>query len=194
VHILPMFVYELRRRKYKLMITQKDTIKLLSSRLYIVSLTYNQLIKYTRFDGSLEAELGVTSHKRILPEEFREALEQTILPSVKHNPENILFSTLWIIIYKEKNLMVGDLCFKGPPNKEGEIEIGYGTYEGFFNKGFMSEAVGAIQEWAFSQPNVTSILAETGRNNWASHKTLQKNKFVPFKETDNMIWWRLEKQ
>jgi hypothetical protein len=27
--------------------------------------------------------------------------------------------------------MVGDICFVGEPNTEGEVEIGYGTYENF---------------------------------------------------------------
>ena len=54
--------------------------------------------------------------------------------------------------------MVGDLCIVGEPNANGEIEIGYGTYEEFQNKGFMTEVVRGIIEWAKAQITVKSIL------------------------------------
>ena len=36
--------------------------------------------------------------------------------------------------------MIGDLCMVGEPNADGEIEIGYGTYEQFQGKGFMTKS------------------------------------------------------
>ena len=59
-----------------------------------------------------------------------------------------LFSTLWTIILKEENKMVGDLCFVGEPDAEGEIEIGYGTYDEFRKRGYMTEAVNGMINWA----------------------------------------------
>ncbi len=89
--------------------------------------------------------------------------------------------------------MVADVCFKGMPNAAGEIEIGYGTYDEFQGKGFMTEALGAMIEWAFSQPGVKTMLAETDQTNEASHRTLLKNNFKQDKEVDKMIWWKLDR-
>ncbi len=39
----------------------------------------------------------------------------------------------------------------GEPNANGEIEIGYGTYDEFQGKGFLTEIVGGIIEWTKNQ-------------------------------------------
>jgi RimJ/RimL family protein N-acetyltransferase len=57
----------------------------------------------------------------------------------------------------------------------------------------MTEAIGAVTQWALKQPEVQAILAETDINNIASHRTLSKNSFTVYKEVENMIWWRLNK-
>ena len=90
--------------------------------------------------------------------------------------------------------MVADLCFKGGPNAKGEIEIGYGTYPPFTGKGYMTDAIQVLVNWAFEQPGVKTILAETESTNTASHRTLEKNNFSPFKVKGEMIWWRLNKK
>jgi [ribosomal protein S5]-alanine N-acetyltransferase len=89
---------------------------------------------------------------------------------------------------------VDNLCFKGEPNERGEVEIGYGTYPDFQNRGIMSEAIAALTEWAFGQEKVRTILAETEKSNAASARTLEKNNFRPFYEIADRIWWRKDKQ
>ena len=110
-----------------------------TERLILKPLTYWQLIKYIKCDNSLEAELNLNKTSRTLSSELKEAFEQTILPNVADRSKNYLYSTLWTAISKAENKMVGDLCIIGEPNADGEIEIGYGTYEEFRNKGFMTE-------------------------------------------------------
>jgi RimJ/RimL family protein N-acetyltransferase len=156
------------------------------------ALSYNQLREYTELNNRLEQSLGLNSFTRTLPDELKEALEQVILPQVAAS-DNPLYATLWTIIDKEPKLMVGDLCFKGAPNAQGEVEIGYGTYDSFQGRGFMTEAIGAVTQWALKQPEVQAILAETDINNIASHRTLSKNSFTVYKEVENMIWWRLNR-
>lgn len=163
-----------------------------TARLKLVPLTYEQLLKYLQADNSLEADLHLNGTSRSISPALKEALEETILPSVADPARNYLFSTLWTVILKEENKMVGDLCFVGEPNDAGEIEIGYGTYEDFQKKGYMTEAVGAIIQWAKTQPGVTTILADTNKDNPASWAVLKKNKFVRFGETETLFNWRLE--
>ena len=163
-----------------------------TERLLIKPLTYSQLVKYTLCDNSLEKELNLNKTTRIISAELKEALEQTILPSVADETKNYLYSTLWTAISKTENRMVADLCIIGEPNDNGEIEIGYGTYEGFQGKGFMTELVAGIIKWSKTQPRVKSVIASTNKDNIASFKVLQNNDFLKIGETDILFNWKLE--
>jgi [ribosomal protein S5]-alanine N-acetyltransferase len=163
-----------------------------TTRLIIKPLTYQQLIKYIQCDNSLETELNILPSSRTLSPEFIEAFEQTILPNVADTTKDYLYCTLWTAISKSGNKMIGDLCIIGEPNEQGEIEIGYGTYDEFQNKGYMTEIVGGIITWAQQQPKVKSILASTEKKNTASFKVLEKNNFIKTGETETLFNWRLE--
>lgn len=164
-------------------------MKLYTSRLEIIPLSYSQLQLYIQENCLLERELSLELIPREVPIELAEAFTTTILPAVK-TASNHLFSTLWTIVVKEQNVMVGDLCFKGTPNEAGEIEIGYGTYDQFQGKGYMTEAIAAITDWALSQKGVRVVVAGTLANNVASQRVLEKCGFTSYKNSDEMIWWR----
>jgi len=163
-----------------------------TERLILKPLTYEQLIKYTECDNSLEKELNLNETSRTISPELKEAFEQTILPNVADKTKNYLYSTLWTAILKTENKMIGDLCIIGEPNADGEIEIGYGTYEEFQNKGLMTEIVQGIIEWVKSQPKVKSIIASTDKTNKASFRVLEKNGFVKIGETETLLNWKLQ--
>jgi [ribosomal protein S5]-alanine N-acetyltransferase len=163
-----------------------------TKRLIVKPLTYAQLVKYAQCDNALEAELNINNTSRTISAELKEALENTILPNVADKSKNYLYSTLWTAISKSDNKMIGDLCIKGEPNSYGEIEIGYGTYDEFQGKGFMTEMVGAIIDWAKTEPLVRSITATTDKKNTASFKVLQNNEFIKTGETETSFYWKLQ--
>ncbi len=163
-----------------------------TQRLILKPLTHQQLLKYIKCDNSLELELNLNLTSRTLSPELKEALEQTILPAVADTTKNYLFYTLWTAIYKTDNKMVGDLCIVGEPNLEGEIEIGYGTYHEFQNKGFMTEIVSGIVGWAQTQSKVKSVIASTEKINIASSKVLERNNFIKVCETETLFNWKLK--
>ena len=163
-----------------------------TKRLILRPLTYEQLIKYIKCDNSLEEELNLNETSRTISQELREAFEQTILPNAADKTKNYLYSTLWTAISKSENKMIGDLCIVGEPNSDGEIEIGYGTYDEFQGKGFMTEIVSGIIEWVKTQPQVKSIIASTDKTNFASFKVLERNMFLKIGETELQFNWRLK--
>ena len=163
-----------------------------TKRLILKPLTYDQLVKYTKCDNSLEEELNLNETSRTISVELKEALEQTILPNVADKTKNYLYSTLWTAISKTENKMIGDVCIVGEPNANGEIEIGYGTYDEFQGRGYMTEIVSGIIKWAKTQPGIKSITASTGKTNIASFKVLQNNKFIKVGETETVFNWKLE--
>jgi [ribosomal protein S5]-alanine N-acetyltransferase len=163
-----------------------------TERLILRPLTYEQLIKYTKTDNSLEAELKLEKSPRSISPELREALEDSIIPLVGDSDKNYLYATLWTLILKEEKRMVGDLCFQGEPNIDGEIEIGYGTYFEFRRKGYMTEAVGEMLKWAKTQTKVLKVLASTEKNNISSQRILTNNNFSKIGESDNIINWEIK--
>lgn len=159
-------------------------------RLTILALSYDQLVKYVQCDNSLENELGLLGGERTMPPALKEAFEETILPNVADKSKNYLYNTLWTVISKADNKMVGDICIVGDPNSAGEIEIGYGTYDEFQGKGFMTEAVSGLISWAETQAGVSALIASTEKSNIASFKVLEKNGFIKSGETDTLFNWR----
>jgi len=163
-----------------------------TERLILRPLTHGQLLKYIEDDHSLEAEFELLPAKKNISESLKEALAQTILPNVSDCDKDYLYHTLWTIISKRDHKMVGDLCFVGEPDANGEIEIGYGTYQEFRDRGFMTEAVGRIVEWANTQPKVKSIIASTEKDNAASFRVLEKNHFIQVGEVNDMLVWKIK--
>ncbi|AEE54021.1 GNAT family N-acetyltransferase [Haliscomenobacter hydrossis] len=160
-------------------------------RLKIQPLTYAQLQKYVQNDQSLEKELNLKDSSRNISPELVEALEQTILPNVADGSKNYLYSTLWTVISKADRQMVADLCFVGEPDANGQIELGFGTYERHEGQGYMTEAVAGMIKWAKEQPAVKSIYAETAPDNFASMSVLKKNGFVQLNKKAALCSWKL---
>jgi RimJ/RimL family protein N-acetyltransferase len=154
-------------------------------------LTYEQLVKYSNLNYSLEEELNLEKSPRSITPELREALDYGIIPNVADEQKNYLFSTLWTVILKENNKMIGDLCFKGEPNIDGEIEISYGTHFEFRRKGYMTEAVGEMLKWAKKQSNVMKVLAYSEKNNVSSQRVLRNNGFSQISEANGIVYWEI---
>ncbi|MCR4719897.1 MAG: GNAT family N-acetyltransferase, partial [Firmicutes bacterium] len=72
---------------------------------------------------------------------------------------------------------IGELCFKGL-DENGVAEIGYGILEEHQCQGYATEAVKAVLTWAFQNPKVTAVEAETDAENMASKRVLEKCGFI----------------
>lgn len=167
-------------------------IELETERLKLLPLSYDQLQKYLLNDQSLEKELGVEIQSRDISPELQEAIEKTLLPMLADPAKNFLYCTLWTILLKAENRMVGDLCITGEPNEEGQIEIGYDTYAAYRGRGYMKEAVGGLVKWALGQPEVKFIFASTEKTNLPSQQILLKNSFKLVGETGDSCEFRFE--
>ncbi len=162
-----------------------------TTRLAIIPLNHGQLIKYLENDFSLETELCLELNERVIAPELREALATDILPDVTASPEDYLFYTLWTVIHRSSRIMIGDICFMGPPDRNGEIELGYGTHPAFRGQGYMSEAVGGLVAWASAQSGVKIISAGTDKDNPASQGVLRNNGFQCCGMKGSQIRWQL---
>lgn len=164
-----------------------------TKRLTIKPLTEEELKKYITDDYSLEISLELQLKERFVLDRIKHKIENQIIPHVVNNPEKALFNTFWIVIDTSQKCIVADICFKGEPNQQGETEIGYGTYPSHEGRGFMSEAVDGITNWALEQDDLKAVIAETDPDNFASQRILAKNNFKITKTTPDTIFWSKSK-
>ena len=99
---------------------------------------------------------------------------------IRQNPRSWLLSTSWLIVEREGRALAGEAGMKGPPAARHTVEIGYGLFEGFRNKGYMTEVVGALTRLALLQKEyrVERVTALTLPENVASHRVLEKNGYT----------------
>lgn len=101
-----------------------------------------------------------------------------MLSGCKSNPENRIWYAPWKMTIKDNNTYIGDLCFKGPASEKA-VEIGYGILPEYEGKGYTTEAVQAMTQWAFGNSEVVFVEAETAPDNKASLRILEKCGFTP---------------
>ena len=110
-------------------------------------------------------------------DELRSAYGE-MLSGCKSDPENRIWYAPWKMALKNDHTYIGDLGFKGPV-KDNAVEIGYGVLSEQEGKGYTTEAVQALTQWAFGSTEVVYVEAETELNNKASQRVLEKCGFTP---------------
>ena len=73
---------------------------------------------------------------------------------------------------------VGVGGFYGPPDAQGQVEVGYAMSASFREQGLATEAVEGLISWAIAQPGVEAITAQTLDHLAASRRVLEKTGFV----------------
>lgn len=100
---------------------------------------------------------------------------------------------VWLVITKENNTIIGDIGFKGKPNSENTVEVGYGIIPSAQNKGYATEAVKEIIHWAFTHDQVDKVVAECLHDNIPSIKVLEKLNMNKIGVENEMLKWELKK-
>jgi len=140
----------------------------------------------------MERNLGVKITDTELEEPVKEVM-RTSLKMVLENKKDYLWFTNWEIVLKKENRIIGGLCFKGRPDEQGRVEIGYGMQDEYRCKGYTTEAVKELINWAFIQEKVLSVIAETEKDNLPSHRVLEKMGMQKYQENDKMFWLKINK-
>ncbi len=69
------------------------------------------------------------------------------------SPEKELpWITYWLIRVPPEGFGAGLIGFKGLPDQNGVVEVGYGIDPEFRNFGYTTEALGGLIQWAFDDP------------------------------------------
>lgn len=94
---------------------------------------------------------------------------------------------VWLVRLKETGEVIGDIGFKGNPDGNGAVDIGYGFLPQHRGKGYATEAAKALVDWAFEH-GAGRVTAETLRDNHASIRVLRKTGFHLYREAEHYYW------
>jgi RimJ/RimL family protein N-acetyltransferase len=97
-------------------------------------------------------------------------------------------------VRKDTNTTIGGTGFTGYPNADGETEIGYMLDKQEHGKGYATEALNRLINWAFMHNHVKYIIAHTYEDNMPSRKLLLNCGFTEFKKkAENLYTYKLAK-
>jgi [ribosomal protein S5]-alanine N-acetyltransferase len=97
---------------------------------------------------------------------------------------------VWFVMEKASEKIIGDIGFKGKPVNL-TVEVGYGIIPSAQGKGYATEAVEEIIDWAFSTNLVRKVVAECLEDNIASVKVLEKLDMTRTGQDGDMLKWEL---
>jgi RimJ/RimL family protein N-acetyltransferase len=170
---------------------QNMKCQLESERLNLLPLRAKSLALAEDNYGTMQTELGLKVNKTTLDEEMCYAMKIR-LKKVLENEENYRWYTNWAIILKEENIIIGYIILKGLPNEAGEVIIGYTIDEDYRRRGYASEAIHRLIQWIFSNNEVIAVIADTEKTNMPSCRLLENLGAIKYKETEDLIWWKIE--
>jgi RimJ/RimL family protein N-acetyltransferase len=84
----------------------------------------------------------------------------------------------WVYISPVMHRLLGLGGFRGAPDAQGRVEIGYSMLTSYREQGLATEAVNALMEWAYQDERVEQVIAHTRDDRDASHRVLEKAGFV----------------
>lgn len=165
-----------------------------TERLHLLALTSDQLALALDAPERLEQELGISFSREQFSDPVRRAIGMKLsrMPAVDEALHP--WYTYWLIVIAAESYGAGMAGFKGEPDKESVVEIGYGIDEAYRCQGFMTEAVRALIAWAFADPACREVTAQgVLRSNVSSQRVLIKAGLQVCGEDAETQDWRLEK-
>jgi RimJ/RimL family protein N-acetyltransferase len=90
------------------------------------------------------------------------------------NKSDYLFYTLWVMIERDLNRIIGLFTFNGKPNFNGEVEVFFSIEKTFRKKGYATEVMTKILGWGAQSKLFKYILIEADFRNKAAMASLKK--------------------
>lgn len=157
-------------------------IRLHTPRLTLIPLNHQQLVVWQQsgrkdLEKMLELQPNTWNMELFYEQETQLALRDYWIPQTSTFPLDFCWYTNWEIIWNASSCSVGGIGLAGLPDDDGMTEIGYVMDKKFRGQGIASEAVQALADWAFLDPGLRVLRAESPVDNEASHRVLEKNNF-----------------
>jgi len=166
-----------------------------SERLRLIPLTHELLQLMHTDQQAMELSLGLNPSAMLIDPLYQHEIDDAMinfwLPKTLVHPEQYKWYTNWVIVLKGTNTIIGGMGFGGEPNEKGEVETGYMIDGNHHNKGYATEALRPMIQWAFSHDAVHAIIISTFADNLPSRKMLNKCGFKQVDNVDGLLTYRL---
>ena len=173
------------------LLRRNNVINLETQRLKLLPLQADNLALSLDNYGEMESDLGLMVTNTVLDDEMKYAMKVR-LRKVLEDVENYLWLTNWAIVLKKEKRIIGFIMIKGYPNENGEVIVGYSIEKEYRKMGYATEALKRLIKWIFKNPKVVCVIGDTERENTSSHKVLENVGAVKYKETSELMWWKIE--
>ena len=163
-----------------------------TERLIIIPMNYSLLCSVL---DNKDEELGVLGIERNVDWPRQDTID--ILSFLKENlkyKDEVSGFYVWMVVKKEDMTIIGDAGFKGLPDEQGKIDIGFGLVEDKQRKGYGYEVAKALISWAFTRKDVKKITADCLIDNYGSIRVLQKCNMNEIGRDNELIFWELTGQ
>ena len=160
-------------------------IEIYSERLILVPLD-NQLLTLWNTEGrnKMETRLGLKPSNWLMADfdriETEDALLNFWIPMTAEHPGDFFWFTNWDIVLASENTSIGGIGFAGFPDQEGVTMVGYFIDGNHREKGYATEALNCLINWAKLEPALKTIIADTPFFNFPSQNVLKKAGFKEF--------------
>lgn len=164
-----------------------EDLRLVTRRLTLVACSIAAIEALGRDRREAERLLGAR-----LPHEWPDAELAGLLPVIatqlRENSAALGYG-VWLVVESGSGTVVGSAGFQGLPNTGGEVEIGYGVHPDFRNRGYATEAVRELTNWALGQSGVERVTAHCGPDNTPSLQVLAKSGLIRDGERNGLTRW-----
>jgi len=165
-----------------------------TERLDLIPLNDIQLQQYLDQPNVLEQELGLPISRNIVTENVQRAIRMKLSKMDLVEKAQWVWYTYWLFIIRSVRFGAGLVGFKGFPDHNGEVEIGYGIDPDYQQRGYTTEAVRAMIEWALVEPACRVVTARKVKKwNITSQHILFKVGMKICNESENGFDFRLER-
>jgi RimJ/RimL family protein N-acetyltransferase len=88
--------------------------------------------------------------------------------------------------------VIGDCGTHGPPDEEGDVELGFGLAAPYRGHGYGRELTAAASAWLLAQPGVRRVVARgVLADNVPSRRALERAGFRVERESEGLVWYAL---
>jgi len=102
-----------------------------------------------------------------------------------------------LVVHRGDNTLIGHVMLKIIPDATGSptgsLELGYFIIPSYQRQGYGTEASKAMLDWAFTQPEVETMMAGCNADNIASKRLLEKIGMEHVETRGDMLVWKLSK-
>lgn len=165
---------------------------ILTPRLQLIPLSLHELELLLQNIEAFETSMQIQMMREQITESVCRALRMKIGKMQKAEASQRDWFTYWLVVIQEGNVGAGLVGFKGFPDGAGSTEIGYGLDPAYQGKGYMSEAIQGLVDWAFAHPFCRVITASEVENP-ASRRLLERLGAQLLSSSEHSTSWEIRK-